>query len=205
MFLTDENFLFVNEMLKPRLGVRYFKKKRPKEGQENEKSRHKKSLIQIGVHVLSVSECEFRKTKSQGDMLFVSFSKKKDVYFDNSEPVSYLPIDCYHVASRSGYSITRWYDRFTVDMKLEVLEELHSKLIKKPKFKAVVGLRQKEKMFEGQPMLDGWGRKTYVWENFIESVHRVDEEIELVNEDYLRLFQYKEIETTVVKPKEIPF
>ena len=205
MFLTDDNSFFVSEMLKPRLGVRYFKKKRPKEGQENDKSKHKKSLIQIGVHTLSVHECEFRKTKNQVDMIFVSFAKKKCAYFDDGEPVSYLPIDCYHVASRRGDSITIWFDRFTSDMKLDVLEKLYDKLIKKPKFKAVIGLRQREKMFDGQPMLDGWGRKTYTWENFIESVHRVDEDIYLVNDDYLRLFQYKELKTEIVKPKEIPF
>ena len=90
-------------------------------------------------------------------------------------------------------------------MRMGVLEMLHGKLIKKPKFKAVIGLRQREKMFDGQPMLDGWGRKTYTWENFIESVHRIDDDIELVNEDYLRLFQYKELKTEIVKPKEIPF
>ena len=200
MFLTDDNSFFVTEMLKPRLGVRYFKSKK-----KDEKSKHKKSLVQIGVHVLTIHECEFRKTKTQGDMLFVSLIKKKDVYFDDGEPVSYLPIDCYHVASRSGDVITRWFDRFTSDMRMDVLEMLHGKLIKKPKFKAVIGLRQREKMFDGQPMLDGWGRKTYTWENFIESVHRIDDDIELVNEDYLRLFQYKELKTEIVKPKEIPF
>lgn len=205
MFLGLENFRMVSQMFDPRVVYTSVKKK----AGHTSGSYSKKNLLQIGIHELTFKTVEMRKTRNGGQMLYVQIYKKPDYYYlDDNEKVSYNTIDCYHVASNYGSDKpTKWYDRFTTDMSLGCLMGLAEKFVCKPVFKAVVGLRQLEVIKDGVRVLDGFGNGVYRWENFIESVCRVDDDVGLNNDDYFRLFQYIEFP----KPKviedeiEVPF
>lgn len=169
----------------------------------------KKILIPIGVHELTIKEAEMRKTKNGGDMLVISIVKPRDVFYhDDVDKVTYRPIGCYHVASRYGTdSIEDWYTRFTSKMSLNALQRAYDKFSKKPKFKAVVGIQQRPIEKLGSQLLDGHNRPVYMWESFIESVHRLDSEVVLGNDDYVRLFKYVDLNPQPIEVKQvnIPF
>ena len=142
-------------------------------------------IIPCGVHTLKCTRCEW-KTGKHKQYLYIELWKKPEYNHYAKEKVSYGKIKLFHIPCYTNSDTQeKWYNRFTSTLPYEFLEHLRIRLSEHPSFNAVVGRREVERARSSV-----YGNiYDYYWENFIESVHHVSENVELTNDDYLRLFQ----------------
>lgn len=158
-----------------------------------------KPLIPCGVHVLKCTKCEWRVGKMKR-YLYVELWKRPEYHPYAKEAVSYGKIKLFHIPTLLDDPKENWYDRFTTTLNEHFLEHLRERLSTRPKFKAVIGRREVER---AEPTVGGY-IYSYYWENYIRSVHRIDEEIVLTNEDYFDLYKPFEDKKQSTQPLDLP-
>lgn len=133
-------------------------------------------LIPVGVHTLKCTNVTWEHTKNGKSMLVIELWKKPMVI--GNEKVSFGKMFLRHVVGEGDGG--NWYDNFTVGLPYDFLIKLERKLVKRPEFQAVIGRRQTS-FGRGNAIYDTF------WENYISCVYRLEDNVQLGNNDYLNL------------------
>jgi hypothetical protein len=180
MFLTEDRHEKLSDLFADKMC--YVKSK-------SGKSKTQMLYIPVGVNALTFKSVEERKTRNGKPMFVFQFTKPPEERGNRQTKISYKPISCYHmVGSGDNNWKNLWYKGFTTTMSRSQLESFRSMTGKK--VKAVV--RQHERLVKDEDgdVQYGMNGIAYWIEPEIVSVHKVDERVELITEDYLNLLVY---------------
>lgn len=155
------------------------------------KKAYGKVLLPIGVHEVRCTLCEWRTTRVGKGYLSFELWKKPDImYYDSVQKVSFGKLKFFHIPceeERDTEWRNDWFAKTYSDtMPLHYLEYLYHRLLQKPSFKVVVGQIQE---YAKTRTITGLEYERLYWNNFIRSVHRLDEEVKLTNADYFSLYR----------------
>lgn len=164
MFLTGENIDLVNNIF-------------------CEKKTKGKNYIPVGINILEFKDIDKRKTKNGKDMYVFKMYKPPEQTSGRVTKISYKPIYCYHIIGSGGSLKDNWYKSFTTVLSWQQLEGMKSKI--GSKFKAVVSQTAHYIKNDKGEIEHNLGGKAYWVDCKIESVHGLDEEVEV---NYLKLF-----------------